>query len=422
LRIADILKINKKIIYNNLETDNCNIPNTKHNKNFLSFFFYYCYNLYIKFFKPIILIDSYFCFIDKLKIIYLSKGKILFPTASYFFRNTLNIEVDKKFRDKIKIKEKDLFDKTFNSLLGYLIPTSFLENFNIIKKSVLNYSKNISLLGSAVCFFSNDHYKILTAEMLRYKKKPLIFAHGHSDNLITYDSKFKFELKNIYKHIAWNDKNGLGISNLRRLNNHSRSKKYKKSIILFTTKVDKFFFKTLFPIRINNHKETLINNMNFYNSLKKNIKPNFLLKPHLNSWSQEKEIWSKKFGKNLNVYLSADSTDVINQSKIIVVGYISVSAFESLYLDKPTIIFCNIEDYFFKKEHLLFFKKMIKAKILHKNANQAADFINKNYFNIERWWQSGEVRNIIHVIKNKYCIDNNKFADSLINCLIYKKI
>ena len=421
LKIADILKIKKKIIYNNSEVEKWHISNAINFKNFFIFITFYFYNLYVKFFKPIILIDSYFCFRDKIKIIFLSKGKILFPKSSYFFQNNLNAAIDKQIRSKIQINEQDLFDKTFNSLLPFLIPMSFLENFNLIRSSILNYSKNINIIGSAVCFYSSDCYKILTAEMLKYKKKPLIFAHGHSDKLSIYDSKFNFELKNISKHIAWNDKNGFGVSNLRRLNNYSSSSGPKKFITLFTTTTYKYFFKILFPIKVNNHKEVLNENINFYICLKKNIKSKFLLKPHLDMWCKEKEIWYRKFGKELNINLSVKSKNVINQSKIIVTGYISVSTFESLYLDKPTIIFCNLDDYFFKKEHLFFFKKLSNAKILHKNAHQAANFINDNYSDIERWWQSKQVRDVIYIIKNKYCVDNDKFSESLINCLIYKK-
>jgi putative transferase (TIGR04331 family) len=98
-------------------------------------------------------------------------------------------------------------------------------------------------------------------------------------------------------------------------------------------------------------------------------------------------------------------------------GYISVTTFESLYLDKPTIIFCNIEDFFFKKKHLFFFKMLVDAKIIHKNSYEAANFINKNYSNIENWWQSDKVRKVIKIFKEKYCVDNCRFADSLIQNL-----
>lgn len=416
-QIADVLKINKKLFNNKLQISSSKEELAKNKNYFFNIVIFYFYNFYVKFLNPVILVDTYFNIKDRLKIFFLSKGKILFVSSYNFFRNFSNNRVDDNFRCTIKIKQNDLFDKAFNSLLGFLLPTSFLENFYETKINIKNYSKNIKLIGSAVCFFSNDSYKILTAEMLKYKKKPVIFAHGHSDHLIRYDSKFEFELNNIHKHITYSNKDGLGISNLRRLNT-IKKKNHNEFVSLFLTKVDPYFFKTnIFPIRTNNYLEVLKENFQFYKSLKKNIKVKFILRPHLLTWSKEKKIWFKKFNKNLNTDCSINNKHIFHKSKIIVMGYISVTTFESLYLDKPTIIFCNIKDYFFKKKHLFFFKMLVDAKIIHKNSYEAANFINKNYSNIENWWQSDKVRKVIKIFKQKYCVDNYRFAYSLIKNL-----
>ena len=240
-QIADILKINKKLINNKLKIRNSKEELAKNKNNFFNIVIFYFYNLYVSFLNPVVLVDSYFNIKDAIKIFFLSKGKILFVSSYNFFKNFSNNKVDKNFRGSIKIKQNDLFDKAFNSLVGFLLPKSFLENFYETKVNIKNYSKNIKLIGSAVCFFSNDNYKILTAEMLKYKKKPVIFAHGHSDGLMKYDSKFEFELNNIHKHITYSNKDGLGISNLRRLNT-IKIKEHNEFVSLFLTKVDPYFF------------------------------------------------------------------------------------------------------------------------------------------------------------------------------------
>ena len=45
---------------------------------------------YIKFFKPVVLLDSYFNYKDKVKIFLLSKGKIIFFNSEYFFNQNNN--------------------------------------------------------------------------------------------------------------------------------------------------------------------------------------------------------------------------------------------------------------------------------------------------------------------------------------------
>lgn len=403
-RIAEVLKIKKKKINTKFKIQEIVAKN-----NHFLIFFYFFYRLYIKILKPIVLVNCYINFVDRLKIILRSKGLIIFPNENHLFKSNFNSKIDFFFRSKIEIKEKDYFDKIFNKLLQYLLPTSFVEDFFKIKKNILSYSLNIRLIGSAVCFIVNDRYKVLSAELLKRNKKPIIFDHGHENNTFKYIGKYKLEYKNIHEHIRYSNKNGLGVSNLRRLNINYKKQHFSK-ITLFTTKTEfPYIFSPRFPFYFERQK-VFTENFNFYHNLKKEIKPHFFLRPHPSQEELEKKFWIKKFGSKIN-FSYGTSRNILQRSKIIITSFFSTTVYEAFFLDKPTIIYINKNELNFKRNFEFFIDNLINVGIIYDNSTSAANFINNNYFVIEDWWFSSKVRKIIKLFREKYCIDKKDFTN-----------
>ena len=111
-KIAEILKIPiKKIIENyNDYIVTKNIEAINFNK-----LIYYFFLNYVKLLKPIVLIDSYFNWREKIKIFILSGGRIIFVKSNNFFYTKKNkIIINSQYRSTLKLKTKDDFDKLFN--------------------------------------------------------------------------------------------------------------------------------------------------------------------------------------------------------------------------------------------------------------------------------------------------------------------
>jgi putative transferase (TIGR04331 family) len=414
-KISDVLKIQKKQTINN----NCSI-NEKNKRNKLDKLINYFISSYVQFFKPVVLIDSYFNFKDKIKIFLLSKGKIIFFNSNFFFyQKTNQNNFDLKGRLLFNFVEKDNFDKIFNSIIFYLLPISFLENFKFIKKNILNYSRYIKKIGTAVCVFSSDFYNILVAEMYKKKKNSILFAHGVSDDIFVYDLKNNLAIKNSDLHITYGNKNGYGISNIRRLNSIFR---YKKENILYICQTN-----PLIPARIMRwHKDfvfSLNNNLRFYDNLDKNNKSKFILRvsptghDYENKTNFAKDIIEDSFnGVKIDSYTNIKK--LFLKSIVVVSAYISTNVFEALYLDKPTIIICNLDDYSFNRKALSFFTKFKDAGILYNHPEEAALFLNKNISSIDMWWQSKKIREIINIFKREYCVDNKYSCELLVKKIL----
>ena len=121
-------------------------------KTFLKKIIYFFYDNLLSFLKPIIIFDGYFGKKNSLKVMIKSKFKILFAYIDYFDfpREVINLKKDINSRSKISINIKDDFDVIYNEFIKNVLPSSFLENFNIYltanKKKCLNISKRCLII------------------------------------------------------------------------------------------------------------------------------------------------------------------------------------------------------------------------------------------------------------------------------------
>ena len=93
----------------------------------------------------------------------------------------------------------------------------------------------------------------------------------------------------------------------------------------------------------------------------------------------------------------------------------SPSVSPPIYLSGSILIFdesyCRI-----RKESAKYFKQLEEAKILFYDTKKAASFINKNYNNIDEWWNSRKVQVPVKKFVNKFARPSNnpyKFLEKL---------
>lgn len=94
--------------------------------------------------------------------------------------------------------------------------------------------------------------------------------------------------------------------------------------------------------------------------------------------------------------------DVINRYNISVHFFLGTPFFESMYLNKPAILILDRENQFeFDDRFNVFIKQMVKNKIIFENVGDAIRFLNRNYENLDNWWNSRENQKLI----NKFCLN-----------------
>ncbi len=404
----------------NLKVKEKKIFNLKLKKNFKNFFniknyLVKIFHFYVKIFKPFLILDGFIPKKSCIKIFLKSFGKILILPSSLFFIKKNNNKIKNfEIRKTLKVNEKDIVDKIFNDLICEFFPASCLENFEEYDWYSANF-KTVPMLGTAVSFIHNDHFKYMAASIINKGGKLIIFQHGGLIGKEKYDRDEAFNRKYATKVFNWD-----GTTNFIE-NYFERFKKINDSIIKKNTEILIMSTRTKIKYTYNqsvykkNHPY-LNDNFKFYESLNKNIKKKISIKLFPNKYSNITEkIWIRKYGKNLKIIKNQSGIKLFSNYKITIIDDVSTPLCELMYVGAPFIIINNELEWLKKTTT----KKIIKLKKLNmffENPIKAAKFLNKNYENIETWWKKNVSSNIYKDLE-RTIIPSKKYKSTILELL-----
>ena len=358
--------------------------------NYINFFLKPLTMLYVNLFKPILIIDGYIGLKNTFYFFFRSFGKVLnIPSKLLLDEPYIDCKIDKKFRKKIKISEKDLIDKIFNEIIQDHLPVSFLEKFYFLKKESEKISQKVKRIGTGNLHHGNGQFSIIAAEILKKKGKLFVFQHGGMYSKTNVLQREHMDQSYVSKRYYFDNKSGLGqhFFNMKKISFDEL--KTRNSIVMVNT--DTNFERSIGSYRKCSHPY-LDPSQLFFSSLNDLTKKKILLKlfPQKNSL-YIKKIWMKKFEKKINFlpHFLYSKKERYFDAKLVILNDISTPFYELLFLGLPFVI---IQDSSLFVHFSSEFKKKImnlkKINILFDDPAKAARFVNSfNKNSIEDWWK-----------------------------------
>ncbi len=374
---------------------------------------YFFYNNILNLIKPIIILDGYFGKKNALKIILKSKLKILFASINYldFPTEMINLKKNFKSRSKISIKIKDDFDIIYNEFIKNVLPSSFLENFNIYLNANKKKYFNISKIGTSVHFGANDNFKFAVLNLKRKNKKSFNLQHGAFMGYRVFDPEDYINQKMSNLNLLWHDKK-LNIGSQYFLNSKYKFKKFENKILFFPCHI--LFNQELDAFAKNNHIY-----LNQYFDLVKSliIKKKFFLSVKFFNHKNDdifKKIWINYFGKNVKILESNSSYkgSIFEKYDLVIIDDFSTAFYELLYHKKPFIVLNSAPNVNFTKKFWKPINDLKKINLWFENEKQLAKYLDKNFENIIlNWNKTINSRYYIKLRKTLFAREN--FNDNL---------
>lgn len=326
-------------------------------------------------------------FLNKQTPIILSPNKIDYKKKNNKLRYKLPINFKKYSNNFEKIIKKFLFDD---------LPIVFLESFKDLKKIVkLNNWPKTKIIFTSNSFFLNEQFKYFVLSSLP-STKYIVGQHGNGyGEYITHD--YLPEYKTCDFFITWGEKrrkkdisafNFLGINKKISLNR-------KNNMMLIVNRTLGYPTETF--EKIQSYTKHYYNKISFLKKLisKSQCKIVYRLHPThgLRTPHEKKEI-SKLFS---SIEVDSGKTDIyklIIKSKLVVFTYYSTGFLELISSNIPTVCLQeNILNYI-KQENKKIYKKLIDANIIFLNFQDLGFFLEKNYKNINDWWNSDKIKDL----------------------------
>lgn len=346
-------------------------------------------------------------------------------TLSY--KNTVKIdhklrsELTRKLKSKLAKNNNDEVFKIIFELLFKLLPICYLEGFTslnrIVEESYL--PANPKLIYTSTAYSTDDIFKLWTAKNVEKGAKYIIGQHGAvgwkkksfvDRELLIADHFFSWGHSKFIKNSSATFCTKYDSKNV-------QIKRQKKVLLFIMAPYDTFQYRSFrsdILWRFNNEyddyrKNTLKMINSFQEDLRKNIKVRLFKANDKYSWTDhigsDIDFWKKRLDVNQIDYGEEKIFNLFNKSKLIVHTYDSTAILESLVHNMPTIIIFN--NFMFEQlneDSKIVFKKLLSVNILFLNMNDAIIFINKNWGNIDTWWNDKQTQEQIKIFCNKYAI------------------
>jgi putative transferase (TIGR04331 family) len=362
------------------------------------------------------LLDKIISIFDKFLFLFAKENKIFFFN-SYFPIKTLyrlhkklnlnfslysNIFLyNRDFKINYKIRKVDLgtlkqninFENFILKNLLTDIPKSYLECFTDINNKLLKIPNKPSYIVTAGSYWDNDLFKIWAARLIDTNfSKLIVLEHGggfvHCDNIFKHESKIS---KTFVSWVKPYLPNQIQLPPSKYVGKKFKYKSGSKLLIIGTEENRYAYKASSTPIS----SLTLISTemiVNLIKTLNSNLIKNIQVRPYNNSdgWMQKDRI--NDMIKNVIFLDSIPFKKIFNNTKLIVCTHPQTSYTESLLTGFPTILLIdkNLYDFIDSAEQLA--TEMFDNNLIFYNTEEASKFINSTWNDIDRWWNSDNVR------------------------------
>ena len=338
---------------------------------------------------------------------------------------SLKNKKDLKFRKKTLNYNKDIcknLNYFLNKILLKYLPKCYLEDFKDYYYSDLDHelSKNPRLIITNVSHIADDKFKIWFAK--NKEKNPnlkmIINQHGgshHTSNEPLYKSN-----ENICDAtLNWGN---FSITKVKKIVTGINLKKNnyipKKKILYVANSISKYYCDHTSNKQGPSNFEHIEYEKKFFSNLDDNIISSMDIKPYVHEfgWNFIQQI--KKIKNRINVLdKNFNIENNLSDYELVISSYPNTTFFISICLQIPTILI-NSTMYQYNGYAKKFFDSFLKNNIAFNNPEKASKFVNNNFNNFSKIFNSRKIKKSINNFKKNFINDNQNYNLDLEKSLI----
>jgi len=321
------------------------------------------------------------------------------------------------------LEGKDLsdFESFLYSIIPNQLPKVYLEGYKVTISQMgdLRLPKYPKLIWTSNSHYIDDVFKIWTASKVENGTCLVIGQHGGNYGIgkWLFGEDHEIAICDAFLSWGWTDYHKSKIKPIGQL-------KHKKpfnvdhfkqdGILLVTTMVPQQSYQ-LFSCTIAGQWLYYLNDQfRFIEGLPELLKNKLTVRlmPYDWGWDQF-DRWNDKY-PHIKIDNGISNIDEqIKKCRIYVASYNATAYLESFTMNVPTVIFWDPNFWEIRDSAIPFFNELKRVKIFHETPEAAALHISQVWNNLEAWWNSKEVVEVVNLFKKEYCDSSNKLVDKL---------
>ena len=328
------------------------------------------------------------------------------PNNYKILSKKLKFKINDKIRKKkLKKINSGVYEKYICENIYKHLPVFFLEKYEHYDNNCdISLPKKPKVIFNINSLWWHTLLMFYTANKVSLNKTKLI-GYQHGCNYYLYNSFFNdHEISFCDTYLTWG---WVTSKKTKRLGVNKTFNKIKEGedILIINRSAHKYFLND--PSNYNNmewsnYLKVLLNLPNNFNS---HLKKKLVYRMHPSNTWNEKDFLKKKL-KNI-IFDKNDLKSSINKSRIIICTFLDTTFLQCISSNIPVVTYFDFKRAKISKKNFILLKNLKKQKILFEDYKELCTHINKNYNNIENWWNSKKVQNAINEFVNIHAFNNN---------------
>ena len=325
---------------------------------------------------------------------------LLHPDYAQSFKNyntNYKVNADKKRKFTCRsLSESSEFSILLTKFIEKNIPTTLVDNFDILVKNACDYKNKLKIIASTGMYYDEQLIEIALAKQHNNAK---IFSVQEAGNgLSEFESSEKYLYLPIDHYITWGWSTHLGIQDMftpapSRLSTIKNTHKESNESILYYTKFPIMYAWAYNSINPRNWKRYLENRIDFMRYIgEHSLNKNLVLKLHHSRTKgyDEHELMNM-YNCSYNEYKSESGINMFNCA-ILYVDYLSGAVLEAMVSNTPIFMCFDESVQSPSDEFRVAINKFKNVGIAFDSPSEAALQISNIYPNREEFWNSNEIQ------------------------------
>jgi putative transferase (TIGR04331 family) len=311
------------------------------------------------------------------------------------------------------------FEACARTLIPRQIPVAYLEGYKqlIQRAKGMAWPKQPKMIWTSNAHIANDVFKVWAAEKTESGSPLVIGQHGghYGTGRWSFLEDHELSISACYLSWGWSKsgqpkikpvgclkaKGPLGVR-------HAEQKR----ALLVTTIVPRYSYTMQSIMFAGQYLDYFNDQCIFVENLPTHIRKKLTVRLSLHDygWDQVAR-WLDSFPSMHLDEGRSNINDLISHSRLYISTYNATTFIESITMNVPTVIYWNPCHWELRDSAIPFFEDLQRVGIFHDTPESAARHVNNIWDDVEAWWTSPEVREVLESFKQSYCrMDKNMLS------------